>query len=336
MRKPYARIIRMILYLGTAVAVLFCFLYLMTSGEYGVPKTVAEDPSLPRVTLNGKLFHAETFGDPSHPVVVIVHGGPGWDYRGLLPLKALADEYYVVFYDQRGAGLSPRVDPQEITLESSLTDLDAVIGHFGNNRKVDLIGHSWGAMLVSAYLGRHPEKVGRAVLAEPGFLTTEMMKQSGVRFGPRWDAGFLAMAAKVWFQSLHIKGPDKDAATDYFIGEVAPYANPEYYCNGIVPLAGTLHWRAGARAGEAVIRSAMDDKNDLHIDLVKGVEWFTSPVLFLTTDCNLRIGKIHQEKQAKFFRKVKMENIRNSGHSMFGERTEESIGIVRKYLKGSL
>jgi hypothetical protein len=80
----------------------------------------------------------------------------------------------------------------------------------------------------------------------------------------------------------------------------------------------------------------MDEKGELHIDLVKGVEQFTSPVLFLTTDCNQRIGKSHQQKQAKFFRKVKMENIRESGHSMFGEKPEESIGIVRTYLQDSM
>jgi proline iminopeptidase len=249
MRKPVTTFLRILLYLGAALAALFLILYLLTSGEYAVPRTVEDDPSLPRATISGRLFHAETFGDPAHPVVIIVHGGPGWDYRGLLPLKVLSDDYYVVFYDQRGSGLSPRVDPREITLESSLADLDGMIGHFGKGGKVALIGHSWGAMLVSAYIGRHPEKVGHAVLAEPGFLTTEMMKQSGVRFGPRWDAGFLAMATKMWFRSLHIKGPDKDAAMDYFIGQVAPYANPEYYCNGNVPDAGAVHWRAGARAG---------------------------------------------------------------------------------------
>ena len=333
MSKLFTRIIKVALYLSAAVTALFLLLYLLTSGEYVVPRTVADDPSLPCVTINGRLFHGETFGDPAQPAVIIVHGGPGWDYRGLLSLKALADDYYVVFYDQQGAGLSPRVDPRQITLESSLADLDAFVGHFGKGRKVDLIGHSWGGMLVSAYLGRYPEKVGHAVLAEPGFLTTEMMKQSGVRFGPRWDAGFLAMATKEWFRSLHIKGPDEDAAMDYFIGEVAPYANPEYYCNGIVPDAGALHWRAGARAGQAVIQSAMDKKGEIQIDLIKGVERFTSPVLFLSTECNQRIGKVHQEKQVKFFPKAIMKVVSGSGHSMFGEKPEESIAIVREYLK---
>jgi proline iminopeptidase len=325
--------VKILFYITAAVAIFFFIPYLMTIGNYPIPKTVADDPSLPHVVINDRMFHVETFGNSAHPVVIVVHGGPGWDYRGLLSLKDLSDEYFVVFYDQRGTGLSPRVDPKELSLESSLRDLDSMVDYFGGRKKVDLIGHSWGAMLVTGYLGRHPEKVGHAVLAEPGFLTTDMMKQSGVKFGPRWEAGFLLRASKAWFQSLHVKGPDKDAASDYLVGQVAPYANPEYYCGGIVPDAGALHWRAGSQAMQAILRSAMDDKGDFHIDLIKGVERFTSPVLFLTTECNRRIGKSHQEKQAKFFPKVKTEIIKGSGHSMFGERPAESIRVVREYLR---
>jgi hypothetical protein len=55
---------------------------------------------------------------------------PGADYRSLLDLKALADDYFVVFYDQRGTGLSPRVeDPGELTYELYLDDLAAFVAH---------------------------------------------------------------------------------------------------------------------------------------------------------------------------------------------------------------
>lgn len=333
MKKTLITTIRIALCLGVAFAILFTLLFLLTIGDYSVPGTVAEDPSLLSITVNSKVFHAEAFGDPAKPAVIIVHGGPGWDYRGLLPLKGLSDEYYVVFYDQQGTGLSPRVDPGELTLESTLQDLDSIVDHFGRGRKVDLIGHSWGAMLVSGYLGMHPEKVDHAVLAEPGFLTTEMMKMSGVKFGPRWEAGFLLRAAKAWFQSLHIKGPDKYAATDYFLGQVAPFANTEYYCNGVVPNAATLHWRTGSQASQAILNSAMDENNNIHIDLIKDIQRFTSPVLFLATECNRLTGISHQEKQAIFFPNAKIRIIKGSGHSMFGEKPEESIGIVRDYLK---
>jgi proline iminopeptidase len=54
-------------------------LSISTGGDYKVTATVSDDPSLPRVEINGYTFHAETFGNPDNPVVIVVHGGPGGD-----------------------------------------------------------------------------------------------------------------------------------------------------------------------------------------------------------------------------------------------------------------
>lgn len=322
--------------IGAAIVVtgglLFAAMFVLTRGAYFIPRTVAEDPSIPHITINGVTFHSEHFGEPTRPVVIVVHGGPGWDYRSLLPIKALSDEFYVVFYDQRGTGLSPRVDPGQLSLESSIDDLDSIVHHFGHGGTVRLIGHSWGAMLVSGYLGRHPDKVSHAVLAEPGFLTSELARQSNVRFGPRWEAGFLLRATRVWFESLHSNGSDKDAASDYFLGQVAPYANPEYYCQGIVPNAGTEHWRAGAQAAQAILRSALDASGNFQINLIDGVDRVKRRVLFLTSECNRLIGQDQQMKQAKFYANGTVVVVPGSGHMMFGEKPDESIHVVRQYL----
>ena len=88
------------------LVLLVVLFYVLTMGDYTVPETVTQDPSLPHVTIDGVTYHAQTFGDPANPVVITIHGGPGGDYRSILSLQELADEYYVVFFDQRGAGLS--------------------------------------------------------------------------------------------------------------------------------------------------------------------------------------------------------------------------------------
>ncbi len=74
---------------------------IMSPGDPGnlVPPTVAEDASLPAIEMNGSRFHAETFGNPANPVIVLLHGGPGGDYRSLRALSgrydghSLADDY---------------------------------------------------------------------------------------------------------------------------------------------------------------------------------------------------------------------------------------------------
>jgi proline iminopeptidase len=95
--------------------------FLATSGDRPVLRTVADDSSLPSAVIDGVKLHVRTFGDPSRPAVVVVHGGPGNDSRYLLPLSALADRYHVVFYDQRGSGLSERVGEDRLTLEPAAT-----------------------------------------------------------------------------------------------------------------------------------------------------------------------------------------------------------------------
>ena len=73
-------------------------LYFATSGQYPVAATVVDDTSLPQIEVNGVRLHAETYGNPTHPVIIVLHGGPGGDYRSQLSARSLADSNFVVFY----------------------------------------------------------------------------------------------------------------------------------------------------------------------------------------------------------------------------------------------
>lgn len=311
---------------------LFVVAYLRTSGARRVARTVDQDPALPSIEVDGYRFHGETHGDEGRPVVIVVHGGPGWDYRALLSLEALADDYFVVFYDQRGSGLSPRVEASKLTLESSLADLDAIVDRFRGDGRVSLVGHSWGAMLVAGYLGRRPEKVSHAVLAEPGFLDAETLRRSGIHLGPRWEWSFLWFASRTWLESLHVTGPDADARRDYFMGKVAARANPEYYCGGTLPPAAHDYWRAGATAMAAVLRSASNARGRPDIDLTRGLDRFDREVLILASECNQVIGVEQQRILATYFRRAQLRVVAHSGHMMFSEQPATSVALVREYL----
>jgi proline iminopeptidase len=104
------------------------------------------------------------FGDGPGRPLVLCHGGPGlWDMFGTLaPDLAAATGVRVVRWDQRGCGRSQRRGPY--SLARSVADLDAVRAHLGVPA-VDLLGHSWGAMLALRYALTHPERVGALVYA---------------------------------------------------------------------------------------------------------------------------------------------------------------------------
>jgi proline iminopeptidase len=304
------------------LAALFILFYVLTIGDYAVAETVAQDPSIPHITINGVTYHSETFGAQANPVIIVIHGGPGGDYRSLLSLQALSDQYFVVFFDQRGIGLSPRVNPEEITVTSALTDLDSIVDYYGDGRKVNLVGHSWGAMLASAYLGKHPEKVDHAVLAEPGFLTAEFAEEWAEATAICFSPGLLYYFMKTKFESLHVKAPDDHASDDYFgyqrnMYQGSDYPQAGYRCEGGGPEEGGT-WRPGMQAMDRFLQQAVDADGNFNISLVDGVEGFTNKVLIMASECQKVIGIEWQKRQMQFFQKRQSEEFHNDSN---GNRT---------------
>jgi proline iminopeptidase len=327
---------KIVLVLVIVLMAFFGLGYVLTIGDHAVQETVAQDPSLPSITIDGYAYHGETYGDPENPVVITIHGGPGGDYRSIINLQQLSDEYYVIFFDQRGAGLSPRVNPDEITLASAIADLDSIVEYYGNGRKVNLVGHSWGAMLASAYLGQYPEKVNHAVLAEPGFLTTEFaqrfMEQTQLKFTP----GVIYYFLKTKLESLHVMGIDDQAMDDYFGYYINMYQGDDhpqagYYCPGKKPDP-EGGWRFGAAAASSIQSEAIDAKGNISLNLAEGVEDFSRQVLFMTGECQTIIGEDWQREQMELFPSADLVVIPDAGHEMFKENPTASIAAVRSYL----
>jgi len=104
---------------------------------------------------------------------VVVHGGPGFGIGSLSPdLDRLATGRVLIYYDQRGGGRSTLIaDTSRLSIKDHVTDLAAVIRHF-QLRRPTLIGHSWGALLVTLYAATHPTEVGPLVLLEPAVPKT--------------------------------------------------------------------------------------------------------------------------------------------------------------------
>ncbi len=322
------------------LVITFVIGYILNRGEYPVPKTVTHDKALPSIQMGDALFHCEVFGSDSNPAAIVMHGGPGDDYKNLISLRALADQYHVIFYDQQGAGLSPRIDPSVLTIEMYLSNLNRFVEHFGKGEPVNLIGHSWGAMLTSKYIGTYPEKVHKAVLAEPGFLNTKFMtefmeKTNG--FSPKMSIGFIGHMAKSFFKMLHVNGSDDQARMDFFMLAMMTSPSEEspilgYFCNRTPSESAFDKWRFGSAASMAVMKMIKNKDGEFHIDMVSGVEKFDREVLFMASECNTIIGEELQRKQMKLFPKSRLVIVKDAGHLMFGDQPKASVGIVRAYL----
>ncbi len=322
------------------VVILFLLaMYFTTAGDYEVAKTVEQDPSILHIEIDGHVFHSQAFGSETNDVVIVIHGGPGNDYRYLLSLEALADDYYVVFYDQRGAGLSPRVPAEELTLTSSLEDLTRIINYYAQDRKVSLIGHSWGAMLASGYLGSHPERVDKIVLAEPGMLTDETAVLFEEKMTPKISLQLLWQGTRLFFECLHVRGPDDQARGDCLFAQLITGFNPKdsplagYFCQDDLDDFRFDFWRFGITAFLAIPASGRDETGRMHINLVEGVEKYPGKVLFLAGECSTLIGEEFQRRHLEYFPDAELLVIEDAGHNMFTDKPAESIAVVRDYFR---
>jgi proline iminopeptidase len=97
--------------------------------------------------------------------IIVAHGGPDFDHEYLVPeLDGLAEQFRLVFYDQRGRGRSFAGEgPESVTIASEIEDLDRVRTWTGADT-VALLGHSWGGLLAMEYAIRHPDRVSHLVL----------------------------------------------------------------------------------------------------------------------------------------------------------------------------
>ncbi len=296
--------------------------------------TVDLDKSLPSITLNNYKFHAETMGDADSPVIIALHGGPGGDYRNLLPIAPLANEYHVVFYDQRMTGLSSRKFDGVLDLKSYFDDLDAFVDHFGRGRKVILLGHSWGAMMASGYVGMHPEKVEKIILIEPGILRPDLSQPFfDAQSGPGWNSYF--GLGRIWLNSWRVDiRQDKYAREDYIFSQAYSLMPGEgVHCGDVIPEE-FQGWRASRKTiDETVIAYVNDPKLLARLDFISGAHRFGGKTLIIGSTCNTVYGSEYQERHLPFYQDARLETVDGSGHFIFYDQPEVSLKIVREFLE---
>jgi proline iminopeptidase len=204
---------------AVAVAVSLCSSSVMaqqtTSTQSGARKMT--------VDVGGASLYVREIGR-GQPLLVL-HGGPDFDHRYLLPeLDHLAGKFRLIYYDQRGRGLSAQgVMPEDVTLASDLSDLDRVRQHFNLETAV-LLGNSWGAILALEYAIRYPHNVSALILMNPApasvadlavmrrsyseKLGSELERQSEIVAGDAYRRGDPVAVAKRY--RIHFRPAVKD------------------------------------------------------------------------------------------------------------------------------
>lgn len=127
-----------------------------------IPRSIAveEQPVIEGMKQN-LIIRGE---DSSNPVLLFVHGGPGMSTVPFLKneFRGMEKLFTICYWEQRGAGRSYSKDiaPEIMTLDQLLKDGEAVSRYLMeklHQKKIYIMGHSWGSFLSSFLINRHPE-----------------------------------------------------------------------------------------------------------------------------------------------------------------------------------
>jgi len=355
--KTIKQFFSLIIFLGVFVAFDGCEKEVYDMNEPGnlVPKTVTEDPLLPRLELNGSTFHAETMGDIENPIIIFLHGGPGSDYRALISQKGLEnasrypeertvtsgglsqlqDEFFCVFYDQRGGGLSQRFARGVMSFDLFVEDLNAIIDYYIQKKETEtgildpqvyLFAWSFGGTLATGYTNQYPEKVKDIVAFEPGPLSKEV-----------WDyvkdntTFVLSQIGKEWLEEYllshdHFTSDDHERADYQYMMNVsqADLSQPEFHADPNTP-----YWRSGALLIDDNLDFVMSDD----FDITSNLSHFEGSFLFIGSENVLNELPEYANLQMQYYPVKELVEISGVGHTGPWEKPDEIATIIRNYFQ---
>jgi pimeloyl-ACP methyl ester carboxylesterase len=172
-RSVFARVMNAFLFVFLVVLLSMCGLVAIYSP--GRPAVLVDDTGQKiRGSLSERVF-VEINGvrqgmiiqsaDPSKPVLLFLHGGPGMPtfFLNTTHPTGLEQDFTVVWWEQRGAGLSFTGDipAESMTVDQLIADTVAVADYlrdrFGQD-KIYLLGHSWGSFLGIQVAAEAPDR----------------------------------------------------------------------------------------------------------------------------------------------------------------------------------
>ena len=207
--------------LGKSVFTSTCFTLLTAALLFG-----QSDATESRIPVGRSSLYARLAGK-GQPLVVL-HGGPDFDTRYLLPdFDAFGDLFRLIYYDQRGRGKSAAgFEPSDVTLASDVADIDLVRAHF-KLQSTAVLGHSWGALLALEYALKNPVRVSHLILMNPAPVS----------------ANDLALMRKFYLQKI---GPEMDRQQKIMTSYTYRQGEPE-----VVAARYRIHFKPAFKRAEA-------------------------------------------------------------------------------------
>ena len=174
--------------------------------------------------LNGVELFFEDSGTPNAPVIVFLHGGPGYNSYSFRDIVGESlEQYRVIYLDQRGCGRSSEPPPEAMnyTIDALVNDLEAVREFLGVESWTPL-GHGFGALLALEYARRFPQHTDKVITVNPWIhypelsqvllesaarLTEHSLQEIPEKSEDRIEKAFSMLNARDLISRLHFPNP---------------------------------------------------------------------------------------------------------------------------------
>jgi proline iminopeptidase len=255
--------------------------------------------------------------------VLLMHGGPGADHWSLASFRRCADQFTLVFYDQRCNGRSDGAPVTSMTWENLTADADALRQRLGFERWA-VIGHSFGGHVALEYALRYPDSLSHLVLLDTG---------GDSRWSRRNAADLLAKRGY---------RPEKvELVRRFFNGEIEPkemfgalmrfgdayYSHPSVW--HVVREMMQGEWRSKVRGEPLVFAGRQLLKGWTVMDRLGEI---TIPTLVMAGRDDFLFPPESQAELAAGIPNARLRIIEGAGHNAHSEQTAEVMEAVRDFI----
>lgn len=131
------------------------------------------------IDIGGCMLYCEREGQ-NGPPMVLLHGGPGCTHHIFHPSFSKAAQFArVIYYDQRGCGLSDFKPGPGYTVDQAVDDFEHLRAKLGVGKWI-VVGHSYGGLLAKCYAVKYPDSLLGLVLVG---ASTAVSDRGGSRQG---------------------------------------------------------------------------------------------------------------------------------------------------------
>lgn len=333
------------------VVLLLIFIVLLVVPEEEIIKPIQPRESTRYWEMNEGFriayTHLEGIDNLNKTPIIFLHGGPGAYIHSsiietLESLTLSGNEVYL--YDQRGSGLSDRLDKySDVSFEKHLIDLDEIITQKIGAKKVILIGQSFGSIIISHYSARHPEKIEKIIFSSPGSFKPHL--RAGKKY-VNLDSIYPAPDSLKFIEPYnYIKDVDNYALRPKMIAAVigAHFFDKKLISDeqmdrmlnslvtnvvkGVVCDASNALPEEGGAGLYAYLATNSADYPEIR-DKIKGVQ---SPILVLKGQCDF-ISYAAGYEYVDLYPNSQFILIENAGHEIWYEQKEEYVKRIIEFI----